>query len=138
MGDTRTVTVRRTWLALLTGLTAVSAAAGAIGLATGTSDPGDAITARLPWHSVVLAGFALLVVVAAPMAVASWLAAREHRAYPVAAAGAGALLVGWIALEIAVIREFSWLQVVFTVVGVAVLVLAAAGRNHRVPWDRRT
>lgn len=136
MDETRAANVRRTWLALLTGLTAVSATAGAIGLATGASDPGDVVTARLPWHSVLFAGLALLAVVAVPMAVASFLTARDRDIHPVAAAVAGALLVGWIAVEIAVIREFNWLQVVFALVGIAVLALVLPEWSRRGPLAR--
>jgi hypothetical protein len=121
--ETAAVRATRVSLASLTGLTAVSAVAGAVGLTTGTSNPG-AMVARLPFHSVVFAGVALAVVVAGPMATASWLAARTRRGYPMAGMVAGLLLIGWLVVEIVVIREFSWLQVVFVAVGVAVLWLA--------------
>lgn len=115
---------RRTWLALLTGLTAVAGAAGAVGLATGSSDPGAVVLTRLPFHSTVFAGVALAVVVAVPMALASYLTATARPGGLLAGATAGLLLLGWLAVEIAVIREFSWLQIGFAGVGLAVLSLA--------------
>ncbi|HEX5116904.1 MAG TPA: hypothetical protein VFW65_17065 [Pseudonocardiaceae bacterium] len=126
--------VRRSWAAMITGITAVSAVAGGVGLATGTVDMGATITARLPWHSTVLAGMALLVVVAVPMAWACFLAAWNRPGQDVAVITAGALLVGWIAVEVAVIREFSWLQAVFAVIGLVVLL---TGLLMRRPAEHR-
>lgn len=113
----------RSWLTFTTGVTAVCAAAGAIGLVTGTVDLGSTLTGRLPWHSGVVAGLCLLAVVALPMTVCAVLAARNSPRYAWSALIAGALLVGWIAVELVVIRQFSWLQVVFVAVGLAVCAL---------------
>lgn len=115
--------MERAWLGLITGITAIAAAAGGIGLLTRTVDLGDTVTSRLPFGSIALAGAALLLVVALPMTVVSYLTAHGRREYAAAAMGAGALLVCWIAGEVAVIRVFSWLQVVFVVVGFVVLVM---------------
>lgn len=112
----------RPGLATLTGLIAVHAIAGAVGLIVGVLTPGDEAVARLPWHSTVLAGVTLAIVVGAPMAVAAVLLARRDAQGERVAAVAGAALIGWIALELAVLREFSWLQPVFLAAGILVLV----------------
>jgi hypothetical protein len=126
--------IERSWLAMTTGIVAVAAFAGAVGLATGSLDPGPVVTARLPWHSGALAGLALAVVVALPMTVAALLAARDRPGHGRAAVIAGALLAGWIVVEIAVIREFSWLQAVFALAAVVVMVVG----RHRVARRRRS
>lgn len=108
---------------MLAGLTAVLAGAGAVGLGTGSIDFGAPVMSRLPWHNVVLAAVALGVVVAVPMTVVAILAGRARRGYGPVAVLAGAMLVGWIILEIVIIREFSWLQPVFAAIGLLVVVL---------------
>jgi hypothetical protein len=123
--------VTRSLLALLTGLTAVSAVAGGVGLASGAVDMGATITQRFPWHSALLAGLALLVVVGAPMALTSMLAFRNQHGQQTAAVVAGALLIGWIVVEIAVVREFNWLQVVFGVDGLVVFLAGLRRGNVR-------
>ncbi|HVV19033.1 MAG TPA: hypothetical protein VHF06_06320 [Pseudonocardiaceae bacterium] len=122
---------RRAALALVTGLTSVSAAAGAIGLITGTLELGATVTSRLPLQSPVLAGLALALVVAVPTAVVAYLATKNRDGHAAAASVAGLMLIGWIAVEAAVIQEFSWLQVLFAVVGVAVLFLGLPDRWRR-------
>lgn len=115
--------VEQTWLVLITGITAISALAGAVGLLTGTLGLDRVTVSRFPWHSSMIAGFALVAVVAVPMAAAGLLAMRDDPRQGLVARVAGVLLIGWIAVELAVIREFSWLQVVFVVVGVVVLLV---------------
>jgi hypothetical protein len=134
--ETAAAKATRVWLALLTGLTAVSAAAGAIALATGTSGLDAVTVSRLPSHSTVFAGVALAVVVALPMAVASYLTAHACRGHLVAGTVAGLLLIGWLVVEVVVIAEFSWLQVAFVAVGVAVLFLAVPTRRPGRPVTR--
>jgi len=111
----------RSWLVMLSGCMAVLAAAGAIGLATGVVPLDQAGVTRLPWHSTAFGAVALLLVVAAPMTVLAVMTHGDHPAWGRVAVAAGALLVGWIAAEIAVIQELSWLQVIFAVIGVVVL-----------------
>lgn len=120
--------VERSWLAMLTGIVAVAAAAGALGLLTGTLDLGPVATSRLPWHSGAVAGIALALVVALPMALTATLAVRDHPAHGRAAVAAGTSLIGWLVVEVAVIQEFSWLQAVFAV---AAVVVVFVGRHRR-------
>lgn len=124
--------VERSWLAMLTAIVAVAAVAGALGLLTGTLDLGPAATSRLPWHSGALAGLSLALVVALPMTLTAVLAVRDHPAHGRAAVAAGGLLIGWLVVEVAVIREFSWLQAVFAVAAV-VVVLVGRHRQAALP-----
>ena len=133
---------RRPWLALGTGLLALSAVVGAVGMVTGTLDLGAEVTARLPLDSTALGGTALLLVVAAPMASVSVLATRRAPATDLAALVAGLLLIGWIFLEVAVIRTFSWLQPTLLAAGVAValagLGVLGSSRPTTVPGEPTT
>jgi CHASE2 domain-containing sensor protein len=73
----------------------------------------------------------LLVVVALPMSVvalSSW--RRDHRA-PNAAIVAGALLIGWIVVQLLVLRSVSWLQPICAALGGAVMSLGVAERKEQ-------
>lgn len=96
--------------ALLAGLMAFCAYAGAVGLVGGGIDPGPAVTARLPFGSAALAGFALLLLVGVPMTVAAVTCWHGDPWAAVVLVGAGLALAGWIVVELLVIRTFSWLQ----------------------------
>jgi len=113
-------TRRRPWLAAGTGFVALNALAGAGALAAGLMDLGATVSTRLPFHSTLLAGLALAAVVGLPMAVAAYLAGKGSPRAAGAAMVAGALLVGWIAVQLAVIRTFSWLQPVIALAGALV------------------
>jgi hypothetical protein len=80
------------------------------------------MTARLPLHSPVFAGIALACVVAVPATVVAVLAWRRHPRDRDAAAVAGVLLVGWIVVELAVVRQFGALQVVYGLAGLGLVV----------------
>jgi hypothetical protein len=101
---------------------AISAYGGAAGLITGWLRPSSSMTARLPLHSPVFAGIALACVVAVPATVVAVLAWRRHPRDRDAAAVAGVLLVGWIVVELAVVRQFSALQVVYGLAGLGLIV----------------
>lgn len=133
--------------AALAAVMAVGAAAGTIGLWSGSVDFGEEITARLPWGSPLLAGAALLLVVAVPMAVAAVTSWRGDPRAPQRLLVAGLLLVGWIVVEVAFIRSFSWLQPVCAAWGALVAVLGLRDRGRapvpgvspgRSPGARRT
>lgn len=113
------------------GLIAVAAWAGAVGLLTGVIDFGAAITARLPFHSAVFAGIALAVVVAVPMTVTAWLGLRNRPQWRDAGAVAGALLIGWIVVQLAVVQTFSWLQPVMALAGLTALTCALLSGRDR-------
>jgi hypothetical protein len=74
----------------------------------------------LPLHGWVLPGIALFAVVALPMLGAAALATLgSHRAAD-AAVAAGALLVGWIVVQLAIVGPRMALQAVMLAMGVAV------------------
>lgn len=110
----------RPWLAFLAGFVAVSAFAGAVALGTGAIDLGAQISDRLPFRSPVLGGFALALVVGLPMAVAAVRAATGRSHAGELAMLAGVLLVGWIGVQLIIIRTFSWLQPAMVAAGLAV------------------
>jgi hypothetical protein len=104
---------------------AVSAAFGAVGLATGRLSLGDTVTARLPWDSPVFAGIALGAIVALPNAALLFTALRPSARCGPLSILVGVLLVGWIVVESAFIREFSFFQPLFVVIGATLIWLGA-------------
>lgn len=118
---------------MLLALCGLSAWFGAIGLASGTLPLDGALRERLPGHSTVFAGIALALVVALPMSTAAVLVLRRQPRARLAGAAAGMLLVGWIAVELMIIRQFSWLQPACAVAGAALAVRELRGRRGRVP-----
>jgi hypothetical protein len=103
---------------------AISAYGGAAALIAGWLRPSTSMTENLPFGSPVFAGLALACVVAAPATVVAVLAWRRHPRDRDAAVLAGVLLVGWIVVEVAVVKQFSALQVLY---GLAGLGLVASG-----------
>ena len=118
----------RVSLGVLAGFVAVSAYGGAAALIAGWLRPAASMTENLPFGSPVFAGIALASVVAAPATVVAVLAWRRHPRARDAATLAGVLLVGWILVEAAVIRQFSALQIVYGLAGAALI----AGGNRRM------
>ncbi|MEV6061463.1 hypothetical protein AB0L62_15805 [Nocardia asteroides] len=112
-----------------TGFVAIWAIAGAFGLISGGADLGAEITSRLPLHSPVLAGLLLAAIVGAPMATTAILGLRARPSAALVGVGSGALLLGWVTVQPFVIGQFSWLQPVFGVLGIAVCLLGY--RLHR-------
>jgi len=110
-------------LSAYAAIIAFSAYAGAVGLAGGAADPGGTIDARLPFHSPVFGAVALTVVVGLPNTLLAVYAWRGDARTSATAFAAGLLLVGWIAVEIAFIRELSWLQPVYVAVGTSLIVI---------------
>ncbi|NNH69293.1 hypothetical protein HLB23_05310 [Nocardia uniformis] len=126
--EVRETSIQQAVLALLSGFVSVWAVAGAVGLAGGGIDLGAVVVERLPYDSPVLAGLALALVVAVPMALTSVLAARGDRRAPALAIGSGGLLIVWIVVQVSTIRTVSWLQPLCVVLGLAVLVLGVIWR----------
>jgi hypothetical protein len=116
------MTGRRTRLAAYALLLAVGAYGGALGLATGFLALTRDMEQRLPFGSPVFGAVALTVLVGAPATVVTVLAWRGHRWALHAAVLDGALLVGWILVETAFIREVSPLQPCYAAVGVGLVV----------------
>ena len=148
--EQRTKIIRVT-SAVVTGVIALSAYAGVFGLMSGGISFGDVIDARLPFGSLVLAGVALLIIVAIPMTVASIAAIRATRRSADLVFGAGLLLVVWIAVELAFIKAYSWFHPTYLVAAIVVLNLgwlmtrahsgdpsqiSSAPRRNRPPVER--
>ncbi|MET9232229.1 hypothetical protein [Lentzea sp. NPDC003310] len=114
----------------LSGVVAIGAWAGGILLTVGVIDFGADVTSRLPFSSTAFAAIALLLFVAVPMTLTAWLCARHNAYWRVAGAGAGAMLIGWILVQLALIQTFSWLQPVMAAAGCAVL-MSALSRGAR-------
>jgi hypothetical protein len=105
---------------------AVAAAGGAWGLVSGAIGIGPRLEARLPWQSPTLGGVALLLAVAVPNAVLAVLAWRDDRRTGPAAVATGVLLVVWILVELAFLRELSFFHPLYVAVG---LLLVWLGRR---------
>jgi hypothetical protein len=92
-------------------------------MASGLLPVEPSLAGRLPLHSTVFAGVALAVVVGAPMTLVAVLGWRRHARTGEAGALAGLLLIGWIAVEVAVVREFSPLQPICAAAGLGLILL---------------
>ena len=117
MTATEPVRQGRRGLAVAAALVALSAWGGAAGLATGSLALEGGLNARLPFHSPVVGALALAVVVAVPftlLAVSAW---RGSERTDELALGSGALLVGWILVELAFVRELSFFHPLYLVIG---------------------
>lgn len=88
--------------------------------------------APLPLDSWVLPGLALLASVAMPMLAAAYLVTRELARAADASVLAGAILVGWILFQLAVIGPQMALQGIMLVLGVAIAGLGLVLRPQEV------
>jgi hypothetical protein len=113
----------RTALVAYAGFIALSAFFGSAGMISGLLPVGSPLAARLPFHSPVFAGIALALVVGLPASFVAALSWRRHPRTPDAAELAGLLLIGWIAAELAIAREFSVLQVVYAAAGAGLMAI---------------
>ena len=112
---------RRPWLAAYAALLAAGAYGGALGLVTGLLSLPPELEQRLPFGSPVLGGAALTLLVALPATVVVVLAWRGDPRTDLATAVDGILLVGWILVELAFIRELSYLHPLYLLVGVSLV-----------------
>lgn len=126
-GSARATAITRV-LAVVAGVNAVAAWAGAVGLVVGFLTITPRLEQRLPLDSPVLGGLALAAIVAVPLSVLAALAWTGDPRTPEAAVVAGGLLMGWIVVQLAFIRELSGFHPFYLGLGAA---LAAWGRHHR-------
>ena len=119
------------WSALI----AASAWFGAVGLAFDLLGFPQRLTERLPFHRATVGGAALAVVIAIPYSVLTVLAWRGDRRTLRASFTCGILMIGWITVEMLIVREFSFLQPVLLVAGTAFAV--AGSEATRRPRRRR-
>lgn len=136
-------TKRRPWLAVFAGQLGLAACGGAIGLIVGFLGLPPEIEERLPFGSTTLAGLALAVLVGVPSTIlilASW---RGDRFALHGAVVTGILLVGWIAIEMAFVRQFSFLQPLYAAQGCVLVFWGRAAvpdlwaRVRRLPHHHR-
>jgi hypothetical protein len=113
----------RVALAAYAGFIALSAYFGSAGMSSGLLPVPASLAERLPFHSPVFAGIALALVVGLPASVVAVLSWRWHPRAADATALAGLLLVGWMAVELAVARQFSLLQAVYAVAGAGLIAM---------------
>jgi fermentation-respiration switch protein FrsA (DUF1100 family) len=97
---------------------------GGLGLIAGFVALGDPIDGRLPFDSPVLAGVALIVLVAVPLTALAWSAFSAGPRTDELALVSGVLLIGWIVGQVVVIRTFSWFQPLYLVIGVGFVVVS--------------
>jgi hypothetical protein len=123
---------RHVGLSIFAAVIALSAYLGCVGLASGWLTLDDTVVARLPFGSPVVGGLALALVVGAPTTWLAWLAWRGDTRTDTAAFLSGVLLTGWILVELAIIREFSFFHPIYLAVGV---ILTWVGRRgaHELP-----
>jgi hypothetical protein len=117
------------WITGLATFVAVTAWGGALGLIIGFGTAPE-LNERLPFDSPVLGGLALMAVVAAPFSlIAALLWQRHERAVHATLLG-GVLLIGWIAMQVAVLGEVNGLHLSITLIGI-VLAGWASGKQVR-------
>lgn len=118
--------VWRVTAGLISGATAIAAYVGTwylTGEEAAMWDVPSFAPAFLPGGAWAFAGFALLLFVAAPMSVAALMAFSGHRGAAEAAMVAGALLVGWIIVQVMLIGLVALLQPIMFLVGVVVFAM---------------
>jgi hypothetical protein len=125
--------IPRAHLALLvmTGFAAISAIGGGIGLIlfNGMGIP-LAYLRSTPFTSYVVPGLILVLVVGGSAFAALLALLLRNRWASLLAFAAGAVMTGWIIVEVLLIHQFSWLQLVYLVTGLSLMGLVVVDR-----WD---
>ncbi len=137
---------KRAGLAGFAAVIALSAWGGALGLSIGFLSLPATLNERLPFASPVFGGLALALVVALPATCLAWLAWHDDPRTGNAARSVGGLLVGWILVELAFIRDFSFFHPTYLVIGLVLLWIGRrAGRSGpaaplpaELEWTRRS
>jgi len=103
---------------------ALSALGGGTGLVTGTLPVPTMLLRHTPFDSFVIPGLFLGIIIGgSALAGAIALRAQARRSRLISGA-AGVIMVGWIAGETILVRGFSWLQGLYLLTGVLVVVLS--------------
>ena len=108
-------------IAVFAGLIAISAVGGTVGLVSGGLALTPEIEERLPFASPVFGGLALAAIVAVPMTATAVLAWRGDARAGRAAVLAGVLQIGWIVVQLTIIRELSFFHPTYLAVGAAMV-----------------
>jgi hypothetical protein len=106
-------------LAASATLVSLSAFGGAAGLAFGFGDLGPELNSRLPLASPVLGGVALALVIGVPFALLAVMAWHDHPDADPVALLLGVGLMMWIAVQLAFLRQGSFLHVASVLAGAA-------------------
>jgi hypothetical protein len=105
---------------------AASAAIGAIGLVVGFMNIPLSVLNGTPFADFTIPALLLGFVVGGSALAAAVITVVARHPYGALASGiAGAITVGWLTIEVAMIGLGSWAQVVWLLVGAAMMVLAA-------------
>lgn len=113
---------RRPWLAAYAAQLAVGAYGGALALTMGFLQLPTKLSQRLPFGSSVFGAAALTALVGLPATVVMVMAWWGHRWVLHAAVLDGVLVIGWILVEVAFLRELSFLQPFYVGVGAGLVV----------------
>ena len=122
---------RRTGLTVGAGLVAMSAYAGAVGLTTGIDPYLRHLTNRLPFHSPEFGAAALTGAVAVPHTCLAWRAWQGDDRTNSTSMAAGALLFGWILVELSILREWSFLDPLYAGIGLTFFAIGYRGNHNR-------
>jgi hypothetical protein len=111
-------------LAVILALVTANAIYGWLGLMADGFGMPDAWLDRMPLHSWEFGAWALLLTVAVPQAVAFILVIRRHALAGVVGFLAGAALVAWILVQLAILQRYFFLQPVIAGFGIVEMLLA--------------
>ena len=131
----------KTLVGLLT-FNALSAIAGGIGLVTGTLPVPTVLLRHTPFDSYVIPGLFLGAVIGGSALVGAIALLAHTKRSRLISAAAGVILVGWIAGETILIEGFSWLQGLYLLTGLLVVVgawylpvSAHGAKQRRIGWS---
>jgi len=119
---------RRVVLAVLLAVVALNAFGGGVYGLLGAQGVPAAWLDGSPFRTYVVPALVLLVVVGGSAALAAVLVLRRAATDRTVAIAAGAILLAWIVVQVAIIGWVSWLQPTMALAAVAILVLAATFR----------
>ena len=119
--------LRRVGVGVLAATTAASACLGAVVLIARGLSVSAVATASPVWGHPVLAGITLGVVVGAPSIWLAWLTCSGDTRTDAIALLSGALVIGWTATEIAMVREFGVIQPTYLAGGAVLIWLGRTG-----------
>ena len=117
-------------LVAVTGFSAVNAVTGGIGLmVNGLGVPPEQLEGT-PFHSFTIPGLLLAAVVGGSMATAAIFAMKHLPSSGNVAVVAGAVMLGWIAIESVMITDGRPLQATVAILSLATIALGAAWQNR--------
>ncbi len=128
----------RVGLLLTLLLVAANAVYGGLGLLVDGMGMPDEWLENLPVDTWTWPGIALLATVALPQLVVAWLVWRRHQWAALAGIVAGAGLVVWIVVQLALLQRYFFLQPVIAALGVVEAGLALAWLRGGAPTVTRT